>query len=58
MGGYRVNTTEQYASDLYTFLKEFYNKFTHPLIKNPLFLSGESYAGHYVPALAELILQN
>ncbi|RHN45687.1 putative carboxypeptidase C [Medicago truncatula] len=37
------------ASDTYTFLLKF--------LANPLFISGESYAGVYVPTLADLIVK-
>ncbi|EYU33073.1 hypothetical protein MIMGU_mgv1a022493mg, partial [Erythranthe guttata] len=42
------------AEDTYNFLVNWLNKFPH--FKNhDFFISGESYAGHYVPQLAELI---
>ncbi|XP_020214804.2 serine carboxypeptidase-like [Cajanus cajan] len=44
------------SSDLYDFLQEFFK--THPeFIKNDFYITGESYAGHYIPALAYRINQ-
>ncbi|GAM20248.1 hypothetical protein SAMD00019534_034230, partial [Acytostelium subglobosum LB1] len=42
--------------DFYMFLQEFYKVFVdfHPL---PLYMSGESYAGHYIPHYANYVLQ-
>lgn len=45
------------AADTYTFLVNWLERF--PEYKNrDLYMSGESYAGHYVPQLAALILKN
>ncbi|PKI51938.1 hypothetical protein CRG98_027590 [Punica granatum] len=42
------------SNDLYDFLQAFFTK--HPdLVKNDFFITGESYAGHYIPALASRI---
>ncbi|KAF8046471.1 hypothetical protein N665_3663s0003 [Sinapis alba] len=39
------------SSDLYDFLQAFFKE--HPqLVKNDFYITGESYAGHYIPALA------
>jgi cathepsin A (carboxypeptidase C) len=39
------------SRDMYNFLQAFYQ--AHPkLLRNPLFIFGESYGGHYVPATA------
>ncbi|KAG7556158.1 Peptidase S10 serine carboxypeptidase [Arabidopsis suecica] len=39
------------SNDLYDFLQAFFKE--HPnLAKNDLYITGESYAGHYIPALA------
>ncbi|XP_062156005.1 serine carboxypeptidase-like 45 isoform X1 [Alnus glutinosa] len=44
------------ARDNLVFLQRWYERF--PLYRNrSLFITGESYAGHYVPQLAELMLQ-
>lgn len=42
------------AKDSYDFLLNWFRKFPH-LKSNDFYLSGESYAGHYVPQLANLI---
>ncbi|KEH29968.1 serine carboxypeptidase-like protein [Medicago truncatula] len=42
------------SNDLYDFLQEFFKQ--HPkFIKNDFYITGESYAGHYVPALASRV---
>jgi hypothetical protein len=47
---------EQISAHLYTVLQHFYKK--HPEYKkNELYLSGESYAGKYMPSLAERIIK-
>ncbi|KAG2706474.1 hypothetical protein I3843_05G093400 [Carya illinoinensis] len=44
------------ARDNLVFLRKWFDRF--PLYRNrSLFITGESYAGHYVPQLAELMLQ-
>lgn len=44
------------ARDNLVFLRKWFERF--PLYRNrSLFITGESYAGHYIPQLAELILQ-
>ncbi|MEW5304504.1 MAG: hypothetical protein WDW36_007114 [Sanguina aurantia] len=47
---------ERTASDARLFMLRFYERFPQ-LTPNQLFLSGESYAGHYVPNLALAILR-
>lgn len=48
-------TEEQVSEQFGQFLIQFYLKF--PEFKNrPLFLTGESYAGHYIPFMANTIL--
>eukprot|EP00296_Roombia_truncata_P007713 JP446164.1.p2 GENE.JP446164.1~~JP446164.1.p2 ORF type:complete len:468 (+),score=124.44 JP446164.1:42-1445(+) len=62
VGFSKTNTTEDYtvgdertAHDAYTFLEQFFLKY--PQYQNrALWISGESYAGHYVPNLAKLIV--
>jgi len=44
------------AEDMYFFLKEFLQKFDD-LKERPFFITGESYGGHYVPAIAHRIVQ-
>ncbi|CAN4108026.1 unnamed protein product [Withania somnifera] len=43
------------AKDMLTFMLKWYEKFSE-LKSKPLFLTGESYAGHYIPQLANVIL--
>ncbi|XP_059663516.1 serine carboxypeptidase 1-like [Cornus florida] len=45
------------AKDAYTFLINWLERFPQYKIRN-FYISGESYAGHYVPQLAYTILQN
>jgi len=43
------------ASDFYTFFVGFLQK--HPeFVKRPFYIIGESYAGHYVPAITSYFL--
>ncbi|XP_051113396.1 serine carboxypeptidase-like 48 [Andrographis paniculata] len=47
---------EGVSNDLYSFLQAFFKE--HPqFVKNDFFITGESYAGHYIPALASRIHQ-
>ncbi|KAL3718185.1 hypothetical protein ACJRO7_003338 [Eucalyptus globulus] len=44
------------SNDLYDFLQAFFA--AHPqLVKNDFYITGESYAGHYIPALAARVQQ-
>ncbi|KAK7354781.1 hypothetical protein VNO80_20267 [Phaseolus coccineus] len=44
------------SNDLYDFLQEFFK--AHPeFVKNDFYITGESYAGHYVPAIASRVNQ-
>eukprot|EP00887_Chlorella_sp_A99_P004279 scaffold15.g4279.t1 len=47
----RVTGDKQTAVDAHTFLLRWFDRFPH-LRQNAFWLSGESYAGHYVPNLA------
>ncbi|XP_073013911.1 serine carboxypeptidase-like 42 [Typha latifolia] len=56
------NTTSDYtcgdastANDMHRFLLRWYDKFPE-LKSRDLFLTGESYAGHYIPQLADVLL--
>ncbi|DAZ95248.1 TPA: hypothetical protein N0F65_002360 [Lagenidium giganteum] len=47
-------TEESVRENIYWFLQEFLKK--HPeFLERPLYLAGESYAGHYIPATAHYI---
>ncbi|KAK3024528.1 hypothetical protein RJ639_043720 [Escallonia herrerae] len=48
---------QQTAADSYTFLVNWLERFPEYKTRD-FFITGESYAGHYVPQLARLILQN
>ncbi|GLU11878.1 hypothetical protein SLE2022_285980 [Rubroshorea leprosula] len=46
-----VSDEEGVSNDLYDFLQAFFRH--HPeFVKNDFYITGESYAGHYIPALA------
>lgn len=45
------------VGDLLTFMQRFYEAFPH-LARNDLYAAGESYAGVYVPLLADAIMQH
>ncbi|KAK6936100.1 Peptidase S10, serine carboxypeptidase [Dillenia turbinata] len=50
------NNEEQVGNDLYDFIQAFFA--AHPqYVKNDFYITGESYAGHYVPAFASRIHQ-
>jgi len=51
-----VTSEEEMAEDMYQFLQAFYN--LYPKYRSlPFFIFGESYAGHYVPALAARVVK-
>ncbi|GER56661.1 serine carboxypeptidase-like protein [Striga asiatica] len=52
-----VTGDEQTAKDSYTFLVNWLERFPEYKTRE-FYLAGESYAGHYVPQLADLILEN
>ncbi|CAG8455913.1 267_t:CDS:2 [Diversispora eburnea] len=52
-----LSTTEEAAEVLYEFLQLWFNRFPE-YSRLDFHLFGESYAGHYVPATADLILKN
>jgi len=45
---------DQIAHDMYWFIQEFYTEYRQ-YSTLPLFITGESYAGHYVPAISDRI---
>lgn len=50
-----VDTSQKSAKDVYIFLELFFQKFPK-FLKNKFHISGESYAGHYIPTIgAEII---
>lgn len=49
----RTNTHD-IAVDFYKFLTNFYEKYPE-YTKQELFLTGESFAGHYIPAIANYL---
>ena len=52
-----VTGDDRTSEDMFVFLEKFF--FAHPQYAVlPLFISGESYAGHYVPQLAQRILHS
>jgi len=52
---YYISNETQVATEMYTFIQSFMTKF--PQFKNnPFFVTGESYAGHYVPAVSSYII--
>ena len=53
----QVNSTKDASKDFVQFMTNFYkNNPIFDLKKNPLYLAGEGYAGHYIPVFAEKIL--
>ncbi|KAF3989064.1 hypothetical protein FT663_02998 [Candidozyma haemuli var. vulneris] len=55
--GEDIGSTAAAAKDVYIFLELFFQKFPQ-FVKNDFHISGESYAGHYIPAFATEILNN
>ncbi|KAF4677539.1 hypothetical protein FOL47_000927 [Perkinsus chesapeaki] len=56
--GYANNTEHDVTEQLYTFLTTFYREVKPELKEHPLFIVGESYAGHYIPALGKYLIEN
>ena len=53
----RLVTNEgEIAADFFTFLLGFMDKYPE-FISRPLYITGESYAGHYIPAIASYIVK-
>ncbi|KAL6041469.1 Carboxypeptidase [Balamuthia mandrillaris] len=51
-----VKNETMVALDMYTFLQKFLQQYPH-LANVDFYITGESYAGHYIPAIAAYILQ-
>ncbi|MED6116795.1 Protein cbp3, mitochondrial, partial [Stylosanthes scabra] len=45
------------SNDLYDFLQAFFNKEHSEFVNNDFYITGESYAGHYIPAFASPVHQ-
>lgn len=56
-GGRHPNSSTEAAMHLLNFLYNFYQEWPQ-LVASPLYLAGESFAGHYIPPLAKEILRN
>ncbi|KAI8140338.1 Alpha/Beta hydrolase protein [Fennellomyces sp. T-0311] len=54
-GKSKIRNSKQSARDVYSFLQLFLGEFTE-YADNPFHISGESYGGHYLPALASEII--
>ncbi len=53
----QVSTADEAANHLQNFLYNFYQSW--PSLKaSPLFITGESFAGHYIPAFARTLILN
>lgn len=52
-----VSSTKDAAEDVYAFLQLFFSKFVS-LTNNDFHIAGESYAGHYIPNIASVIMNN
>merc|ERR1712093_124976 len=46
---------DEVASDMFAFFQGFYKKYPE-LLSNKMFVTGESYGGHYVPAISNYIV--
>jgi vitellogenic carboxypeptidase-like protein len=52
--GYCNDTKTCVSNNLYSLLQQFYGVFPDQMAA-PLYITGESYAGHYIPGIAALI---
>ncbi|KAF4671225.1 hypothetical protein FOL47_001671 [Perkinsus chesapeaki] len=55
---YAHDTEHDVTRQLNTFLTKFYDEVKPNLKGHPLFIVGESYAGHYVPAIGHYLFRN
>ncbi|OAD75096.1 hypothetical protein PHYBLDRAFT_111683, partial [Phycomyces blakesleeanus NRRL 1555(-)] len=55
-GKSRVTSSNRAAQDVYAFLQVFFRMF--PKYKTQFHIAGESYGGHYIPTLADVISTN
>jgi len=51
-----VTSEDQVSNDMYTFLQKWFDRYPQ-YAKLPFFIMGESYAGHYVPAISARIIR-
>jgi len=49
-------TEDEVSERMFKFLQNFYIRYPH-FMKTPLFITGESYGGHYVPAVGARVLR-
>lgn len=56
-GGEAINTTAQAAVQFQVFIARFFQVFPQ-FLQNDVYLLGESYAGHWIPAFANYLLTN
>ncbi|KAL5484456.1 hypothetical protein EMCRGX_G020964 [Ephydatia muelleri] len=55
--GYDITNERQIAQELWDFIRQFYTRY--PQYSHlDLYIIGESYAGHYVPALGQVIVES
>ena len=55
-GESKVATSDKAAENVYSFLQIFFQTYTE-YSSLPLFVTGESYAGHYIPAIGHVLSQ-
>lgn len=56
-GKTKIKDTRESARDVYAFLQLFLSEYKK-YAKNPFHISGESYAGHYLPAISSELIYN
>ena len=56
-GTAQVSSANEAGEHLLNFMDNFYKTWPS-LKKNPLYITGESFAGHYIPAFARTIIMN